>query len=730
MTEEKRRELIGQMTLEEKVLMIHGSELFRTKGVERLGIPPFTFSDGPMGVRINFEPDKWMPCGAGADKVTYLPCNTALAATWNRDIARKTGEVLGKETRGRGKDMILAPGINIHRTPLCGRNFEYMSEDPCLISEMVVPLVEGIESNDVSSCVKHFAANSQEEGRMYVNVVADERTLNEIYYPGFKAAVQKAGAKGIMGAYNRINGPHCCHSDELLENLLRKDWGFTGLVVSDWGGVHDTVEAVNTGMDVEMSVTDNFDEYFFANPLIKAVKEGKVSEQVIDKKIENILRVMDELHMLEGERKSGSYNDLEDKETVLEAARESVVLLKNDKGLLPLNKKPGTKILVVGDNANRLQSPGGGSSEINALYEITPLMGITMLAGGNVTVSFKQGYEAYTSGNIWDAEHTQNAGEDSQENGQAVSLEEDNGGSNNCQRLSLEQIEKNKRHADEAVEAAKDADIVIYVGGLNHEHDTEGKDRNDMKLPYGQDKLINRLLEVNKNTVIVMMTGSPVDMTAWLDSADTLVQYYYAGMEGGRALADVLFGKVSPSGRLPQTFPYKLEDVNMTKEQYPGDKDVHFTEGIFVGYRYYETRNVPVAFPFGYGLSYSDFKYDNLTVTDKSSVEEASFLVNVDVTNLGKVKAADVIQVYVRALDNSMNRPIRELRGFDKVLLDMNEKKTVSITLNEEAFTYFDVEKGCFFAPKGEYEITVQKNAHEIMLSKIVTLKEDYTVAR
>lgn len=729
MTEEKRRELIGRMTLEEKVGMIHGSELFRTKGVERLGIPPFTFSDGPMGVRINFEPDKWMPCGAGADKVTYLPCNTALAATWNREVARKTGEVLGKETRGRGKDMILAPGINIHRTPLCGRNFEYMSEDPCLVSEMVVPLIEGIESYDVSSCVKHFAANSQEDGRMYVNVIADERTLNEIYYPGFKAAVQKAGAKGIMGAYNRVNGPHCCHSDELLENLLRKDWGFTGLVVSDWGGVHDTVEAVSTGMDVEMSVTDNFDNYFFANPLIQAVKEGKVSEQLIDKKIENILRVMDELNMLEGERKSGAYNDLADKETVLAAARESVVLLKNNNGLLPLNKKPGTKILVVGDNAVRLQAPGGGSSEINALYEITPLMGITMVAGGNVKVTFKQGYEAYTSGSIWDAEHVQSASGNSAENGQAVSLVVDERGKN-IQHLTEYQLEKNRCHAIEAVKAAKEADVVIYVGGLNHEHDTEGKDRPDMKLPYGQDELINSILEVNKNTVVVMMGGSPVDMTAWLDKADTLVQYYYAGMEGGRALGQIIFGDYSPSGRLPQTFPYTLEDVNMDKEQYPGDKEVNFKEGIFVGYRYYETNGIPVAFPFGYGLSYSSFEYSNLNISDKSTVDEVCVEISLDVKNTGAVDADEVVQVYVRALDNSMNRPVKELRGFDKVALKSGETKRVSVLLDESAFTYYDVNKSCFFAPKGEYEIIVSKNAHEDILSRVITLQEDYTVAR
>lgn len=726
MTEEQLSNLCKSMTLVEKTDMLHGNELFRTKGIERLGIPPMTFSDGPMGVRTDYEASKWFPIDNNIGKASYLPSNTALAATFNRELSRKAGESLGKEARGRGKDMILAPGINIQRTPLCGRNFEYMGEDPFLTREMTVPLIQGIESNDVSCCVKHFALNNQETERLSVNVEADERTLQEIYLPAFKAAIKEAHAKSIMGAYNKFRGQHCCHNDYLLNQILRKEWGFEGVVVSDWGGVHDTIEASENGLDIEMSVTDNFDDYYFAKPLLRAVEEGKVKEEQINEKVMRVLRLMNSLHMLDGERKSGQYNDYHDYETYLQIARESVVLLKNENQTLPLTRKAGMRILVVGDNADKLQSSGGGSAEIKALYELTPLMGITMLAGGNVKVTYERGYNSFTSGNIWDDEHKQK-----EENWQATSLEDITSGSKSADGLNARQKQLNQRSAERAVEAAKTADLVIFVGGLSHEQDTEGKDRTDMILPYGQDELIHQLLDVNQNTIVVMMSGSPIDMGSWIDRAPTVVQTWYAGMEGGRALAQVLFGDYNPSGRLPETFPISIEDVPAHKlGEYPGTETVHYKEGVFVGYRYYESKKVPVRFPFGYGLSYTKFHYDKLTLENVFAEDWMQSTVKVQIENTGDYDGTETVQVYVHANDSTIERPVKELRGFEKVQLKKGEKKEVDIVLHADAFTYFDTQMNAFCAEKGTYTIILGQNAHDEIMSTTVELPKNYLIQR
>lgn len=731
------------MTLEEKLGMIHGNELFRTKGVERLHIPPFSFSDGPMGVRQEHHATKWIPVGSSQDYTSYLPCNTALAATWNRRLAYESGKVLGREARGRGKDMILAPGINIHRTPLCGRNFEYMGEDPCLVSEMVVPMIEGIEENDVASCVKHFAVNNQEVRRLSENSVVDDRALREIYFPGFRAAVTRGKAKGIMGSYNKLWGTHCSQSKKLLQDILRGEWGFEGLVVSDWGAVHDTAEAVDSGLDVEMSVTDNFDEYYLANPLAEEIRTGRISEKLIDEKVMHILKVMDDLHMFDGERKNGCYGLPEDRQRLLAAARESIVLLKNSKNLLPIARRNGLKLLVVGDNANKFHAPGGGSSEIKALYEMTPLMGIGMIAGGNVEVTYCKGYDSFTTGNIWDAEHAEakaareaqkkqssasaNETTEVSENGQAISLNENPEDEDTAQVLTEEQLAMNAAYAEEAVAAAAEADVVIFVGGLNHEFDTEGQDRTDMSLPYHQTELITRLQQANRNVVVVMMSGSPVDLTGILDTTHTLVQYWYSGMEGGRALAEVLFGDVCPSGRLPETFPLKAEDCSAHSiGEYPGKEDVHYTEGVYVGYRHYETRKIPVAYPFGYGLSYTDFKYNHFQVDDRSTEEHASFSVNMEVTNIGEMDGAETVQLYVRPINSSIDRPLRELRQFEKEFIKIGQTHRISFHLNEQAFSFFDTEAASFRAPAGEYMIEICKDAHTVIMDQKVTLKKDY----
>jgi beta-glucosidase len=716
MTKEHIEKLISQLTLEEKIGMIHGNGFFTTKGVERLGIPPLVSSDGPRGVRKDFENAEWKDIGLSYDYVTYLPCNSALAATWNRQLAYSTGKILGKEARGRGKDMILAPGVNIMRTPLCGRSFEYLGEDPFLASEMAVPLVQGIEENDVSACIKHFAVNNQETERLSVNVEVSERALREIYLPTFEAAVKRGGAKGVMGAYNKLKGTHCCHNKHLLVDILRNEWGFEGITISDWGGVHDTKEALENGLDIEMGVTSNFDEYYMAKPLIELIESGKVNKKKalaqIDEKVRHILNVMNKLHMLDGERKAGSYNDYEDKASIRQVARESIVLLKNDKNILPLDKKKIKKLLVVGENANRQHAPGGGSAEIKALYEITPLLGLNMLLGGNCKITYKPGYYNEDIGNIW--------AKDDEENGQADSLNQDK--INELKEAKLtekakRQEEMNEIYLKEALEAAADADAVIYVGGLTHDFDTEGQDRADMKLPYGQDRLISELLKVRPDTVIVINAGSPVEMSEWINDASTLVFNWYSGMEGGIALAEVLFGDVNPSGKLPETFPINASVCPaVTLGEFPGEDSVSYGEDIFVGYRYYDTYEVDTLFPFGYGLSYTEFVMSGLMAEVlEDSKENKSVKVSFNVSNIGERAGAAVAQIYVADKYPKVRKAAKELKAFEKIYLEKGETKEITLILEKEAFTYFDEKTRKFKVDSGNYMIMLAQNADEVV---------------
>lgn len=719
MTKDKIEKLIAQLTLQEKVDMIHGNDFFSTKGVERLGIPPFKTSDGPRGVRKDFRNASWKEVGLSYDYVSYLPCNTALAATWNRALAHCTGKLLGKEARGRGKDMILAPGINIMRSPLCGRSFEYMGEDPYLVSELVVPLIQGVEENDVAACVKHYAVNNQETRRLEVDVEVSERALREIYLPGFEAAVKKGKVKGIMGAYNKLRGTHCCHHKYLFEEVLRKEWGFEGITVSDWGGVHDTKEALLNGLDMEMSVTNDFENYYMANPLLQMIERGEVDKKTalakIDNKVRHILNVMNKLHMLDGERNAGGYNDYSDKAALRQAARESIVLLKNEKNILPLDKKKIKKLLVVGENANRQHAPGGGSAEIKALYEITSLMGIHMLLGGNTEVVYKPGYYNEDIGNIW-----ANTGDS--ENGQADSLNQDSVESPAPNTLTVSeekkqyQQEMNQKYMEEALEAAKDVDAVIFVGGLTHDFDTEGQDRVNMKLPYGQDRLISELLKIRPDTVVTLVAGSPVDMSVWLDNAPSLIYSWYAGMEGGIALAEVIFGDTNPSGHLPETFPMSEQDCPaVVLGEFPGGDQVHYGEDIFVGYRYYDTYDVPVAFPFGYGLSYTDFVMTGIRAEVlEDTVESKAVKVSFDISNIGERAGAAVAQIYVADKYPKVKKAAKELKAFEKIYLEAGETREISLMLEREAFTYYDEASHSFRADAGSYMLLLAKNAEEI----------------
>ena len=677
--------LLEQLTLEEKIGMIHGAGLFRTEGVERLSIPPLFFSDGPMGVRAEFADNEWRNTGTTDDFVSYLPCNSAVASTWNRELAGEEGRVLGEEARGRGKDMILAPGINIKRSPFCGRNFEYMSEDP-------------------------------ETERLWVDTKVSKQTLEEIYFPGFRAAVQKGGVHAVMGAYNLLNGEHCCTSKKLLNGTLRRDWGFDGVVVSDWGGVHDTREAAEAALDVEMEVTYDFDQQYLAEPLLKMVRSGEISEAFIDEKVRNILRLMFRLHMI-GEkretRKTGTYNSREHQETVLKIARESVVLLKNEEECLPLEAKKVKRVAVIGQNAAAIHSNGGGSAEIKALYEISPLLGIKKLLGGNVKVEYAPGY--YIPGK--EAQGSVNW--------QADSTKKDWGKSSEETEASDETKECRKRFREEAVALAKECDTVIFVGGLNHDFDSEGYDRTTLMLPYEQDALIGELLAVRPDTVIVLYAGSPVAMP-WNAQAKAVLWSYYAGMEGGTAIAEILFGKGNPSGRLAESFP---KDANECPAHTIGTfakKDVvEYKEGVMVGYRYYDTADTPLYYGFGHGLSYSRFVYKYMTVRPVTASAETGgtmdaprYELAVTVKNDSLRTGKEVVQVYVAPKERQDDRPAHELRAFEKVELMPGEEKTVKLLLTAEAFSVYDEKQHAFAEKTGSYEIEVGSSSRDIRLRR------------
>lgn len=672
--------------------MIHGAGLFRTAPVERLGIPALHFSDGPMGVRGEYPDDSWEYKNWNDDLVTYLPCNSALASTWDRKLALLGGTVLGEEARGRGKDMILAPGVNIKRNPLCGRNFEYLSEDPYLTAQMTEMLVQGIQTADVSACVKHFAANSQETDRLSVDVVVDEKTLQEIYFPGFQAAVE-AGCLGVMGAYNKLNGAFCCTSKELLDEVLRKQWGFDGVVVSDWGGVHDTYEAAGCSLDVEMDVRFDFENHCMADALLDAVRKGEISEQCVDEKVRNILRLMYRLKMIGPDtagRKGGGYCQRQHFAQVLELARNSCILLKNEEKLLPLQPEKLKKVAVIGANAIKAHALGGGSAEIRALYEITPLLGIRKLLGGNVQVDFAHGY------------HIPDNGGRSEISWQASSTTDQSGGAPVLQLDTPEDVRI--RYLREAVELAKNADAVIFVGGLDHMYDVEGLDRKDMKLPYGQDALIEALLAVRPDTVLTFVAGSPVEMP-WLTKAKAVLWMYYNGMESGTALAEILFGQIAPSGKLAETF---LQSAEQCPAKMATDKKCQYSEGSMVGYRYYDANNIPVNFPFGHGLSYAEFTYSKLECNGR----EVSFRVK----NVGNTAGAETVQLYIH------NGKSHQLRHFEKRMIDPGQEAVFSFVLEDRDFSEYDINTKKFQVVSGRYTVEIGTSSRDIRLTATLTI--------
>lgn len=731
-TEKEIEKLLGKMTLDEKISMIHGAALFKSGGVERLGIPGIMTSDGPMGVREEFMSDRWIPAGNNDDRVSYLPSNSALASTWNPRRAYEMGKVLGAEARGRGKDVILAPGINIKRSPLCGRNFEYMSEDPKLVTTLTVPFIKGVQENDVAACVKHFAANVQETDRLMVDEEIDERTLYEIYFPAFKAAVQEAKSYSIMAAYNKVNGYHCCENKDLLDVVLRGEWGYDGAVISDWGGVHKTKEAAECSLDLEMSVFPDFDEYLLANPLKEMIEKGEISEEVVDAKVRNLLRMMFRIKMLgkqKAERKAGAYNTPDHREMILRTAEESMILLKNEKQTLPLNPAKIKKLVVIGQNAAKIHSDGGGSAEIKALYEICPLMGLKCYLGGNTKVQYVKGYHVPEKRKTFDHNWQADSLDDLKDTTVGMLVREDDvpeahrkGEEERLAQLEKDKAEiheKNQVFFAEAIEAAKDADAVIFVGGLNHNIDSEGADRVEMTLPYEQDMLIEALLEVRKDLIVTLIGGSPVEMP-WRDKAQTILWSYYAGMETGTAFAKVIFGDINPSGKLAETFPDQYRDCVTAKNgQFGVWGKIKLEEGLYCGYRYFDRQHIAPAFCFGHGLSYTQFTYSGLTLkTEKGRAVKLTFTVK----NTGKMLGSEVVQVYVAPIAPRVDRPDKELKAYAKVRLAPGKSGKVSLTLKQEDFAYFDEHLHSFIADAGDYEILVGASSEDIRLKGIATL--------
>lgn len=792
--------LISEMTLEEKVSMCHANSKFTSTGVERLGIDELVMSDGPHGVRAEVERHSWMCLNRPEDRCTYLPTETALAATFNSELAFLFGKVLGSEARARGKDIILGPGVNIIRNPLCGRNFEYLSEDPYLTSEMAVPIVKGIQSQDVAACVKHYALNNQELDRGNVNIEVSERALREIYLRGFYSAVKKGGALSVMGAYNRYKNQHCCHNKYLVNDILKGEWGFKGVYLTDWGGAHDTEESIYNGLDLEMGTDKPYNEYYLADAFLEKARQSEEARRLLDDKVRRILRLMLSLHKNSPDRCRGEYNTEEHRQAAYDIAAEGMILLKNEDNLLPVNKNAVKKILVVGPNALTKHSVGGNSSAVHALYEVTPFEGIRNRFKG-CDVVYERGvaeikYHSIETRylNIIDQKAGCSACKvvSSFEDGTSVTSFEDSfyiqsgnaeeyamslsctipesgkyilkAVSNttfavwvNGERIAkkeysvwhkyqseeycLELVEGQKLEIKARVEkkaeavdfefgwltpsdhknsddeqrllcAATDADVVIYCGGLNHNYDSESFDRKDMRLPAEQQEMIPKFLSANPNTVLLLTAGSPVEMP-WITDAKAILWTWYSGMEWGNVAADILSGEIAPSGKLPFTLPRKYEDTPIYRYGEYQPERCKYNEDIFVGYRGFDKDNIEPLFPFGYGITYTQFEYSGLSVEKQ---ENGGINVTFSVTNVGSIKAKETSQVYVGYPESAVLHPPYELKGFAKTELMSQETKRISLMIVAEEFTFYDNESGLFKSEKTTVEIAVGSSSRDIFL--------------
>ena len=700
--EARVEDALSRMSLDEKIAAIHAQSTFSLPGVKKLGIPELWTSDGPHGVRPEVPWNDWGNPGWNNDSCVAFPALTCLAATWNRDVAGQYGAAIGEEARFREKDVILGPGVNMYRSPLCGRNFEYMGEDPYLAGKLAVPYIHGLQSKGVGACVKHYACNNEERHRHKTDVEVSERALREIYLPAFEMAVKEGGAWSMMASYNLFRGTHCCHNGYLINDILKGEWGYDGVVMSDWAGCHDTKEAVLGGLDVEFGTRVGkkmpagesvYDTYYLAEAYKQGILAGEFSEEGLDEKVRRVLRLTFRTAM-NMDKPFGSMCTQEHLDVARKVAQEGIVLLKNEGDVLPV-RKPG-KISVVGENAYKKMCIGGGSSMLKPIYEMSPLEGILERAAQDgIEVVYSRGY-------VGDTTTTQDG---------------------ICSFQKLADDRPREELIAEAVENSRDADYVIYVGGLNKSlyQDCENRDRLEYGLPYGQDELISELAKVNPNMTVVIISGNAVAMP-WIDQVPSVLLGWYGGSAAGRAIADVLFGDVNPSGKLPFTFPVKLEDnpAHYNGKTFPTRGKNHYDEGIFLGYRWHEKMDIKPLFAFGHGLSYTDFEYGDVTLSSKK-IRGGKITVKVPVTNVGQVAGSEVVQVYVHDCEDSVEMPQKQLKGFDKVYLEPGQTKTVSIELGPDAFRFFDEESMDWKTEPGDFEILVGSASDNI--SKTVTVR-------
>lgn len=700
--EQRVEDALGRLTLKEKVAMVHAQSKFSSPGVPRLGIPEFWMTDGPHGIRPEVLWDEWDQAGWTNDSCVAYPALTCLAATWNPEMSMLYGKSIGEEARYRNKTVLLGPGVNIYRTPLNGRNFEYMGEDPYLAGRMVVPYVQGVQQNGVAACVKHFALNNHEVNRHTTNVVVDDRALYEIYLPAFKAAVQEGQAWSIMGAYNLYKGQYACHNQYLLNDILKGEWEFDGVVVSDWGGVHDTDQAITNGTDMEFGSWTNglsqgtsnaYDSYYLATPYLQRIQEGKVGTQELDDKVRRILRLAFRTTM-DLNRPFGSLNSPAHYEAARRIGEEGIVLLQNKNRVLPIDLNKAKKIAVVGENAIKMMTVGGGSSSLKVQRELSPFDGIKQRVGDQAEVVYARGYVGDASGEYNGVVTGQNLKDD---------------------RTPEELIV-------EAVKVAQDADYVIFIGGLNKSNgqDCEDSDREGLGLSYGQDAVISALAKANKNLIVVNISGNAIAMP-WVNEVPAIIQDWYLGSEAGHSLAAILMGDVNPSGKLPFTFPVKLEDCPAhSLGEYTGKRsndviDIKYNEGIFVGYRWTDKqKKVKPLFPFGHGLSYTSFEYGKPTATSKTMSADGNLTIKISVKNIGNREGQEVVQLYISDIKSSLPRPIKELKGFQKIKLAPGEEKTVTFTIDKEALSFFDDAQHAWVAEPGKFEAIIAASAADI----------------
>lgn len=801
--------LLSKMTLAEKVSLAHASGKFHINAIERVGIPEMWLSDGPHGVRHQIERHTWASADWTDDHATYLPHLTSVAASWDVEIAALHGQVLGAEARERKKDFILGPGVNLARLPLYGRNFEYMGEDPILAAKLVVPQIKAIQANDVAATVKHYALNTQELNRIGVNAKPDERTLREVYLPAFEAAVKEGGVLGMMGSYNQYYGTNANQSKHLVMDILKGEWGYQGVLLTDWHVDINTYDAAVNGLDLEMGTkVDNYQDYFLAKPFLEMIQVGKISESVADEKARRILRVQHSIGMYDENRLPGARNTKAHQAAARKIATEGVVLLKNDvvgsKPVLPLDKQHVKNILVLGPNADKKHGTGGGSSEVKSVYEVTPLQGLRATFGKDVTITVMRARSSelaaiasdYVESRHWTGTPAWNVsyfseqarlnlieqswivdskfiakGEASNQHitmtakikplktglhqlnvetlgafqlkinddiiiahqvsaeqksaselthgielkaGESYSFEVQYDGN---QYFTLGWNAPGELFSSEAeyISAAKQADAVIYFGGLSHGDDRESIDRVDMKLPNSQDEIISKLIAANEKTVVFLVAGSAVEMP-WINQANAIVWGWYGGMEAGHAFADILTGDVNPSGKMPITLPARLEDTAPIALNDYNAKESLYKEGVFIGYRWFEQQKIKPNFVFGHGLSYTNFSLTNIALSASNIIADENITVTAMVKNTGEVAGAEVVQLYLHDPESSVGRPIKELKGFAKIYLAPGESKQISITLNKRDLSFWDINTNNWLAEAGEFEVLLGTSLEKIAL--------------